>query len=88
VAASTAAGLGYGLNIFKAYSVWRNVLIFDLGGGTLDISVQTIDNDNSAIEVLASNGNTHLGLYRALHLFTTNYYYNVRAQVVTILISV
>ena len=36
-----------------------NVLIFDLGGGTLDVSIITIDDD--VIEVKAIGGNSHLG---------------------------
>jgi len=37
----------------------KNILVFDLGGGTFDVSVLTLD--NGAFEVLATNGNTHLG---------------------------
>ena len=37
----------------------RNVMIFDLGGGTLDVSVLTIE--DSICEVKSTNGNTHLG---------------------------
>ena len=37
----------------------RNILVFDLGGGTFDVSLLTID--NGVFEVLATNGDTHLG---------------------------
>jgi heat shock protein 1/8 len=50
----TAAALAYGLNKDE-----RNVLIFDLGGGTFDVSLLTIDND--IFEVKATAGDTHLG---------------------------
>merc|ERR1712232_680340 len=36
-----------------------NVLVFDLGGGTFDVTLLTID--NGVFEVLATNGDTHLG---------------------------
>merc|ERR1712070_751483 len=37
----------------------ENVLVFDLGGGTFDVTLLTID--NGVFEVLATNGDTHLG---------------------------
>ena len=36
-----------------------NVLVFDLGGGTFDVTLLTID--NGVFEVVATNGDTHLG---------------------------
>ncbi|KAH0662098.1 hypothetical protein KY284_027029 [Solanum tuberosum] len=36
----------------------KNILAFDLGGGTFDVSILTID--NGVFEVLATNGDTHL----------------------------
>ncbi|XP_026422258.1 heat shock 70 kDa protein 18-like [Papaver somniferum] len=55
----TAAGLAYGLHM-KATSVGvKNVLIFDLGGGTFDVSLITID--DCIFEVKATAGDTHLG---------------------------
>lgn len=54
----TAAALAYGLE--KNLSGEKNVLIFDLGGGTFDVSVLTID-EGSFFEVLSTAGNTHLG---------------------------
>lgn len=54
----TAAALAYGLD--KNLSGERNVLIFDLGGGTFDVSILTID-EGSLFEVRATAGDTHLG---------------------------
>jgi len=51
----TAAVLAYGLNKKKR----GKVLVFDCGGGTHDVSVVDIDED--LVEVLATNGDTHLG---------------------------
>ena len=54
----TAAALAYGLD--KSLSGEKNVLIFDLGGGTFDVSVLTID-EGSMFEVRSTAGDTHLG---------------------------
>ncbi|KAJ4443936.1 hypothetical protein ANN_05725 [Periplaneta americana] len=54
----TAAALAYGLD--KNLKGERNVLIFDLGGGTFDVSILTID-EGSHFEVKATAGDTHLG---------------------------
>ena len=54
----TAASLAYGLD--KNLSGEMNVLIFDLGGGTFDVSILTID-EGSVFEVRATAGDTHLG---------------------------
>jgi len=53
----TAAAIGYGLD--KVDIGKRNVLIFDLGGGTTDVSLLTID--EGTFEVKAVAGDTHLG---------------------------
>jgi L1 cell adhesion molecule like protein len=53
----TAAAIAYGLD--KSNSDERNVLIFDLGGGTFDVSLLTID--DGVFEVMATAGDTHLG---------------------------
>merc|ERR1711977_79498 len=53
----TAAAIAYGLD--KKGSGERNVLIFDLGGGTFDVSLLTID--DGVFEVRATAGDTHLG---------------------------
>ena len=54
----TAAALAYGLD--KNLQGEKNVLIFDLGGGTFDVSVLTID-EGSLFEVRSTAGDTHLG---------------------------
>ena len=51
----TAAALAYGLDKKKN----EKVAVYDLGGGTFDISVLAIGNDS--FEVLSTNGDTHLG---------------------------
>ena len=53
----TAAAIAYGLD--KNIQGERNVLIFDLGGGTFDVSLLTID--EGIFEVKATSGDTHLG---------------------------
>ncbi|XP_044161225.1 heat shock 70 kDa protein-like [Bufo gargarizans] len=53
----TAAAIAYGLD--KGARGERNVLIFDLGGGTFDVSILTID--DGIFEVKATAGDTHLG---------------------------
>ncbi|XP_029827200.3 heat shock protein 68-like [Ixodes scapularis] len=54
----TAAALAYGLD--KNLKGEKNVLIFDLGGGTFDVTVLTID-EGSMFEVRSTAGDTHLG---------------------------
>ena len=53
----TAAAIAYGLD--KMTDKERNVLIFDLGGGTFDVSLLTIE--QGLFEVKATAGDTHLG---------------------------
>jgi len=52
----TAAAIAYGLDKKEAE---KNILVFDLGGGTFDVSLLTID--QGVFEVVATNGDTHLG---------------------------
>merc|ERR1712121_522383 len=54
----TAAAIAYGLDKKKG-STERNVLIFDLGGGTFDVSILTIE--EGIFEVKSTAGDTHLG---------------------------
>merc|ERR1719392_607722 len=53
----TAAAIAYGLD--KQSAQEKNILIFDLGGGTFDVSLLTIE--EGIFEVKATNGHTHLG---------------------------
>lgn len=60
----TAGALAYGLSTQSGTAAMdgkkeENVLVFDLGGGTFDVSLLTID--GGVFEVKATNGNTHLG---------------------------
>ena len=52
----TAAAIAYGLDKKDGE---KNILVFDLGGGTFDVSLLTID--NGVFEVISTNGDTHLG---------------------------
>jgi L1 cell adhesion molecule like protein len=51
----TAAALAYGLNETQT----KNILVYDLGGGTLDVTILTLD--NGIFEVKSTAGDTHLG---------------------------
>lgn len=55
----TAAAIAYGLDKSSGSSGERNVLIFDLGGGTFDVSLLSIE--DGIFEVKATAGDTHLG---------------------------
>ncbi|XP_052252740.1 LOW QUALITY PROTEIN: heat shock cognate 71 kDa protein-like [Dreissena polymorpha] len=57
----TAAAIAYGLDKKREDKVGgeRNVLIFDLGGGTFDVSILTIE--DGIFEVKSTSGDTHLG---------------------------
>ena len=52
----TAAAIAYGLD---KQDREETILVFDLGGGTFDVTLLSID--NGVFEVLATSGNTHLG---------------------------
>jgi L1 cell adhesion molecule like protein len=55
----TAAAIAYGLDKKKQNNQEKNVLIFDLGGGTFDVSILSID--DGVFEVKSTAGDTHLG---------------------------
>ena len=52
----TAAAIAYGMDKRGGE---KNIIVFDLGGGTFDVSLLTID--NGGFEVVATSGDTHLG---------------------------
>ena len=54
----TAAAIAYGVDK-ETKGEEKNILVFDLGGGTFDVSLLTIS--DGVFEVLATNGDTHLG---------------------------
>jgi molecular chaperone DnaK (HSP70) len=51
----TAAAIEYGIDSKEE----TNIIVFDLGGGTFDVSLLSLD--NGVFEVLATAGDTHLG---------------------------
>ena len=58
----TAAAIAYAYGNMSGMTDTKNVLVFDLGGGTFDVSLLSMkQDDESEIEVLAVDGDTHLG---------------------------
>lgn len=61
----TAAALAYGMDKKNSgdasYKQTRNVIVYDLGGGTFDVSLLEIDMDVGVIQVKSTNGDTFLG---------------------------
>ena len=55
----TAAAIAYGLDKRTGCIGERNIFVFDLGGGTFDVSILTIK--DNVFQVKATSGNTHLG---------------------------
>jgi L1 cell adhesion molecule like protein len=79
----SATAIAYGLN---KNGLIKNVLIFDLGGGTFDISLLVID--DGVIEIKATYGDTHLGgvdfdnrlIEHAVEIFMTQTGYDIRGS--------
>ncbi|KAJ4812771.1 70 kDa heat shock protein [Rhynchospora pubera] len=75
----TAAAIAYGFDKIPKGTGGKNVLIFDLGGGTFDVSVLSIGDGNFVVRATA--GDTHLGgedfddrlVYHCVKLFKTKY---------------
>lgn len=55
----TAAAIAYGLDKVDTSNKEKNILIFDFGGGTFDVSILTVD--GGIFEVKSTGGDTHLG---------------------------
>ena len=55
----TAAALAYGIDEKSKSEGEKHVIVYDLGGGTFDVSLLSID--DGVFEVLATSGDTHLG---------------------------
>ncbi len=55
----TSAAIAYGMDNAKDLKSGKNVLVFDLGGGTFDVSILAIE--DGVLEVKATGGDTHLG---------------------------
>ncbi|WP_165252062.1 molecular chaperone DnaK [Adlercreutzia sp. ZJ304] len=70
----TAAALAYGLD----HGTAQKVMVYDLGGGTFDVSV--IEIGDGVIEVLATSGNNHLGGDDFDEVLTKHLLDNFRAQ--------
>jgi len=74
----TAAAIAYGLDKKEGE---KNILVFDLGGGTFDVTLLTID--NGVFEVLSTNGDTHLGMFSVylpllyLQIFLCSHYLTI-----------
>jgi heat shock protein 5 len=62
----TAAAIAFGMDQLKGE---KNILVFDLGGGTFDVSVLTID--NGVFEVIATNGGSFRVLFSALSILAS-----------------
>ena len=80
----TAAAIAHGLN--KAEKAEKTVLMFDLGGGTFDVSLLTVE--EGFFEVRATSGDTHLGgedfdnrlMQHFLKVLEKKYHLNINAS--------
>ena len=57
----TAAALAYGFDRENKSDEDKKILVFDLGGGTYDVSLLNLEIEENGFEVLAVSGDTHLG---------------------------
>jgi molecular chaperone DnaK (HSP70) len=64
----TAAAIAYGLDRLRKETGSKKILVFDLGGGTFDVSL--LEYEDGGFQVLATNGDTHLGSYFSFFFFT------------------
>ena len=74
----TAAALAYGLNNTND----KNILVYDFGGGTLDVSLLNID--DGVFKVLATTGDTHLGgedFDEVIYNYCIEYFKNVNSNI-------
>ncbi len=53
----TAAALAFGIKEAED----KNIIVYDLGGGTFDVSILSLDKDSGVLEVVATDGDTFLG---------------------------
>lgn len=73
----TAAALSYNLDLLHSRSVDEGketrLLVFDLGGGTFDVSVLSLLPKSGLLEVKATGGDTHLGgegwFWQSVHFY-------------------
>ena len=56
----TAAAIAYNLQKLAEKDEDQHIMVYDLGGGTMDVSILNLD-ESGTIEVLATSGNTFLG---------------------------
>jgi hypothetical protein len=67
----TAAAIAYGLDKKRGE---KNILAYDLGGVTFDVSILTID--NGVFEVLSTSGDTHLGGLSVCNFWLYGFFYS------------
>ena len=67
----TVAAIAYGLDKKGGE---KNILVYDLGGGTFDVSILTID--NGVFKVLSTSGDTHLGGLFVCNFWLYGFFYS------------